>query len=75
MNSSRGARCSRKIKSETRLGTAGDKWKDSEEAAVLMPCSGCRSAHGDKDSHHYTTSLLLSFPFFIPPPTPHTLRR
>lgn len=58
------ARCCRKIEGETQLGTAGDKWKDSEEAAVLMPCSGCRSAHGDKDSHHYTTSLLFSFLFF-----------
>lgn len=57
------ARCFRKIKSQTRLGTAGDKWTDSEEAAVLMPCSGGRSALGDKDSHHCTTSLLL------PPPT------
>lgn len=68
-----GARCHGKIRSETQLGTAGDKWKDSAEATVLMPDSGCRSAHGDKDNHHYTTSLLVpplfSF-FFVLPPTP-----
>lgn len=77
MNLSRGARCYGEIKGETQLGTAGDKWKDSEEAAALMPCSGCSSAHGDKGGRHYTTAVRFSFPlllFFVWSPHTHALR-
>lgn len=70
-----GARCYRKIKRETQVGAAGDKWTDSEEAALFVRCCGCRSTHGDKGSHHYTTCcffLSFSSSYFVS--SPHTLR-